>query len=337
MAKVLLFKGVEKKLWEDSKKGLIPSDLTFYRDTKKVEGGAALAARKNIKDIVDGGIIAAEIDEELLMNIEGKALSYAELVKVKPEVDNFKVYLRIPSLKIPSSSKEFLSLVSQRIKNVEEWRSDKKPIVDSLFKTFDRQITEEMARELIKDFWQGDLAAQKENLQKLGNQSIGIGTTPNPQVLEGAVLSKLEPISEWNSALSSHISDSLEELIRDGNAHPSELANIIRQKTPEILTSETITIQREGKRAIEMSTGYYTELLARTIPFEVRNAGYIDRMKQFKDMYIGWKSICPADERSCEECLEKMKESEKIPYKWSDEIPPYHPLCRCRPLAVRED
>lgn len=325
MVKVLVFKGAEKKLWEDSKEG-ISSALTFYKDTEKVKRGASLAAKKSIKGVIDGGIIAAEIEEDLLVSAGGKALSYAELVKIEfPVIDKLETYLRIPSYKIPISSKAFISLVDQRIKNVEEWRTNKKPVVESMFKIFDLEITKTMAQELIKDFWKGDLAAQKENIQKLGSEVINIGT-PNPKVLEGSVLLKLEPISEWNSALSSHINSSLEAAIRDG-ASSSELADIIRKKTPEILTSEKITIQREGKRAVTISTKDYTELLARTIPFEVRNAGYIDRMKQFGDIYAGWKSICPDDERSCEECVEKMKESEKKPFSWGDMVPPYHPNC----------
>lgn len=333
MAKVLVYRGVEKKLWEESSKEGIPSTLTFYKDTAKVKGGAVLAAKKSIPNVIDGGIIATEIDESLLLGVAGKALSYAELVKLEsPGIEKLKTYLRIPSLEIPTSAKALISLVNQRIKNVEEWRTDKKPIVDGLFKTFDYKITKEMGQELIKDFWKGDLAAQKENIQKLGNQVINVGS-PNPKVLEGSVLLKLEPISEWNSALSAHISDSLEAAVRDG-AYPSELASIIREKTPEILTSEMVTIQHEGKRAVTMSTETYTELLARTIPFEVRNAAYIDRMKQFSDMYAGWKSICPDDERSCEECVELMNQSEEVPFKWSDDHPPWHPECRCKPVSV---
>lgn len=333
MAKILIYKGVEKKLWEESGKDGIPSVSTFYKDTAKVKGGAVLAAKKSIPNVIDGGIIATEIDESLLIGVAGKALSYAELVKVEsPGIDKLKTYLRIPSLEIPTSAKALISLVSQRIKNMEEWRTDKKPIVDALFKTFDQKITKEMGQELIKDFWKGDLAAQKENIQKLGSEVINIGA-PNSKVLEGSVLLKLEPISEWNKALSDHISNSLEEAVRDG-ASPMQLANIIREKTPEILTSENITIEKEGKRAITFTTEYYTELLARTIPFEVRNAAYIDRMKQFGDMYAGWRWICPDDERSCEECIAKMEESFIEPFKWGDEIPPIHPLCRCRPVSV---
>ena len=239
MVKVLVFKGAEKKLWEDSKEG-ISSALTFYKDTEKVKRGASLAAKKSIKGVIDGGIIAAEIEEDLLVSAGGKALSYAELVKIEfPVIDKLETYLRIPSYKIPISSKAFISLVDQRIKNVEEWRTNKKPVVESMFKIFDLEITKTMAQELIKDFWKGDLAAQKENIQKLGSEVINIGT-PNPKVLEGSVLLKLEPISEWNSALSSHINSSLEAAIRDG-ASSSELADIIRKKTPEILTSEKIS------------------------------------------------------------------------------------------------
>lgn len=333
MAKVLVFKGVEKKLWEDSRKE-IPSDLTFYRDTGKVKGGAALAAKKSIKDIVDGGIVAVEVDEDLLISAGRKSFSYAEPVKIKSsDIDKLKAYLRISSSEIPASSKAFISLIDKRVENVEEWKTNKKPVVESMFKAFDQKITKDMAQELIKDFWKGDLAAQKENIQRLGNQAIRLGGIPDPKVIEGSVLMKLEPISEWNSALSSHISDGLEAEIRDGKP-PSELAKIIRQRVPEILTSEEVTIQHEGKRAVTMSTKNYTDLLARTIPFDIRNAGYIDRMKQFGDMYAGWKSICPDDERSCEECVQNMYESEKTPYKWSDKHPPFHPSCRCRPIAV---
>jgi hypothetical protein len=333
MAKILIYKGIEKKLWEESGKDGIPSISTFYKDTAKVKGGAVLAAKKSIPNIIDGGIIATEIDESLLVGVAGKALSYAELVKMEsPGIDKLKTYLRIPSLEIPTSAKALISLVSQRIKNMEEWKTDKKPVVDALFKTFDQKITKEMGQELIKDFWKGDLAAQKENIQKLGSEVINIGA-PNPKVLEGSVLLKLEPISEWNKALSDHISNSLEEAVRDG-ASPMQLANIIREKTPEILTSETITISREGKRSVTLSTEQYTELLARTIPVTIRNEGYIDRMRQFEDLYAGWKSICPDDERSCEYCVSKMQESEEVPFKWSDDKPSYHPFCRCTCLAV---
>jgi len=74
-----------------------------------------------------------------------------------------------------------------------------------------------------------------------------------------------------------------------------------------------------------MNTKDYTDLLARTLPFSARNEGYLSRMKQFD--YAGWISICPDDERSCEYCVEKMLQSEKKPFNWDDEMPPYHPNC----------
>jgi hypothetical protein len=194
-----------------------------------------------------------------------------------------------------------------------------------LSKKFEQKISQEAGLQIIRDFWKGDLAAQKENINRFGKEPIEIGA-PNADYMGKILASKMIPISEWNQALSAHILKELEAAIEKGLS-PSQLSSVIKARAPDILNTKKITIEKEGKRPITMSTSHYVDLLSRTVPFSVRNAGYISRMRQFSDRYSGWKSICPDDERSCEECVEKMKESEKKPFSWDDRAPPYHPNC----------
>lgn len=215
---------------------------------------------------------------------------------------------------------------------VRDYTGEARRIMEPLSKKFEQKISKEIGLQIIKDFWRGDLAAQKENVNRFGREEIEIGA-PNIDYMQKVLASKMIPISEWNKALSSHILKELEGAIEKG-LPPSQLSNLIKSRTPDILNTEKITIEREGKKPVVMSTSNYVDLLSRTVPFAVRNAGYISRMRQFSDLYEGWKSICPDDERSCEECVEKMKKSERKPFSWDDRMPPYHPNCRCRPVAV---
>jgi hypothetical protein len=338
MAKVLLFRGVGAKGWKEireSQKGVLGKGVYFYADSEKTPKPYASAGSARAYAGVGGGVIVAEVDEEDIHFGKGYEEGYPYARAVTVPADRVKEVARIPTSDTFGTTKEFLQLVQERVKDIplmQDRIEALRAIMQPLSRSFDRAITKEMGTEIIKDFWRGDVAAQKENLQKFGSEEIKIGA-PDSDLVKGMMLLKLDPISEWNNGLFNHIADGLEKSILEGMS-PSQLADVIRTRTPEILNTETVTIQHEGKRPVTMTTAHYTELLARTLPFTVRNAGYVSRMKQFPDMYEGWKSIYPDDERSCEECVERMKESEEHPYSWEDELPPYHPFCRCRPLAV---
>lgn len=337
MAKVLLFRGVGAKGWKEireSQKGVLGKGVYFYADSEKTPKAYAAATSARSYAGVGGGVIVAEVDEnDINFGEAEEGYPYSRAVTV-PE-NKVKEVARIPTSETLGSSREFLEIVQKRVQDIplmQDRIAAMREIIEPLSRRFDQSITKEMGTEIIKDFWRGDLAAQKENLQKFGKEEIKIGA-PDAGLVKGMMLLKLDPISEWNNALFNHIADGLEKSILEGMS-PSQLADVIRARTPDILNTETVTIQHEGKQPVTMTTAHYTDLLARTLPFTVRNAGYVSRMKQFPDMYEGWKSICPDDERSCEECVERMKESEEHPYSWDDELPPYHPFCRCRPLAV---
>lgn len=325
--KIIVYQGYEKQEWEEAKKGLIPG-TNFFRDTKKKRFGGAVAARTYAGK--DGGVVAFQVDEDQLEEVEGyssdtsRKVAFKDLEALK-NPDRIKTYFRVPTSDTLGTSQDFINLVKERTRIAASWEDTGKKILPALAKNFDIRITEELGKAMIKDFWKGDLAAQKENLQKFGTKEIKIGI-PKEDDVRTILFEKLDPVAEWNKALFYKLGGELDEGIRDGLT-PSQLSELVKSRMPEFINTEEVTIQHEGKRPVTMTTAHYTELMARTLPFTVRNAGYISRMQAFPDMYQGWKSICPDDERSCEECIEKMKQSEETPFSWDDEQPPYHPFC----------
>lgn len=236
-----------------------------------------------------------------------------------------KIYAEIPFASIPTYDAVFLDILKNRAHSMELWEDASSKIFSKLGKQFNAAITPEIAKSIVRDFYSGDQAAQREAMGKLGKEAIEIGM-PKRAVVERALSDRLQPISEWNQALTDALQEKLTQAVREG-AQPSQLKHLIVETAPKFLNEEVVTIQRPGKKAFSMNTKDYTDLLARTLPFSARNEGYLSRMKQYGDMYEGWKSICPVDERSCEYCLAKMQESEDKPFNWGDEMPPYHPNC----------
>ena len=253
--------------------------------------------------------------------LEAKSKALGGLVAVK----NGKVYAEIPFASLPTYDAVFLDTLKARAKSMALWEKASPKIFSKVRKNLDLAITSQIGEAIIKDFYSGDQAAQREAMKKFGKEAIEIGM-PKRAVVEKALADRIQPISEWNTALADALQEKLTQAVREG-AQPSQLKNMVIDMAPKFLAEESVTIQRPGKKAFSMNTRDYTDLLARTLPFSARNEGYLSRMKQYEDMYEGWISICPDDERSCEYCLQKMQESEAKPFNWGDEMPPYHPNC----------
>lgn len=138
------------------------------------------------------------------------------------------------------------------------------------------------------------------------------------------------PIRDYNEALAEKVSEIISEGFEAG-LDQFEVAANLRSRIPEILNNEPVTIQREGKRPVSFTAEAYADLVADTVPYAVRNAGYVSGLEA--GGADGWISVAAGDERMCEECGDK---NGKI-YKFGDPLPPYHNHCRCRPVAYYKE
>lgn len=196
---------------------------------------------------------------------------------------------------------------------------------------FQVMINKNLAKALIKKYQEGDTAAKREIIKRLGKEAIDL-LPPKKEEVARAVTEIIAPISDWNVVMASSLDIEVKEKIDEG-FHPKEISNYLKFRMPQLLDNTIVTIQRPGKRQYSMPASKYIDLVSRTVPMYARNAGYISRMKK-TDKFKGWRSICPADERSCPECVALMEQSKAKPFSWDDPHPPYHPNCRCRPMGV---
>lgn len=146
------------------------------------------------------------------------------------------------------------------------------------------------------------------------------------RLLKEDVARMTRPIQDYNRALAGKV----DEIVRDSFAagkDDMEVARILRARIPEILNNEPITIQRPGKRPVSFTADEYADIVANVVPYAVRNEGYIRGLKEAGA--DGWQSVAVGDERMCPMCGEKHGQV----YGWEDPKPPYHPKCRCRPVA----
>ncbi len=151
-------------------------------------------------------------------------------------------------------------------------------------------------------------------------------TKDDSKILREDVARLTKPIQDYNKALAGKI----DQIVRDSFAAGKddlEVGRILRARIPEILNNEPITIQRPGKRPVSFTADEYADIVANVVPYAVRNEGYIRGLKEAGA--DGWQSVAVGDERMCPMCGEKHGQV----YGWEDPKPPYHPKCRCRPVA----
>jgi len=151
-------------------------------------------------------------------------------------------------------------------------------------------------------------------------------TAQDTQALMDEALRLLNPIKDYNEALASKLTDLVNQGIADGK-DDMEIAADLRSQIPDILNNQPITIQREGKRPVSFTPESYADLIADTIPYSIRNEGYIQGLK--RSGADGWISVATGDERMCEYCGDKDGQV----FGFDDEYPPYHNRCKCRPIA----
>jgi len=204
-------------------------------------------------------------------------------------------------------------------------------VAAELYKDFQISITKALAKQLIQKYGEGSAAALKEISKKVGKEEIE-ALPVSKQAQKKAIVDVLAPIGVWNAGLAKSMEETIKGYIESGFS-PKQISNALQGGLAEKLESEVITIRRPGKQQYSMRAGDYIRLISRTVPMYARNAGYIDRMKR-SEKFLGWRSICAADERSCPECVRKMEESLQSPFSWDVPHPPYHPNCRCRPVGV---
>lgn len=138
------------------------------------------------------------------------------------------------------------------------------------------------------------------------------------------------PIRDYNDALAEKVSEIISEGFESG-LDQFEVAANLRSRIPDILNNEPVTIQREGKRPVSFTAEAYADLVADTVPYAVRNAGYVSGLEA--GGADGWVSVAAGDERMCEECGDKNGQI----YQFGDPLPPYHNHCRCRPIAYYKE
>lgn len=194
---------------------------------------------------------------------------------------------------------------------------------------FQIKVTNSLISFLIEKFYEGDKIGYAEAKARLKNVEL---IKPNPEDIKEAISGIISPIAEWNFQLALEIEKMVKNKIEQGG-EPKEVSVFIKNNLLNILHNTPVVIRKEGKREYIISADNYISLVSKTIPMHTRNAGYISRMKKI-DAFSGWRSVCPADERSCAECMDNMEKSMETPFSWEAPHPPYHPNCRCRPIAV---
>ena len=194
------------------------------------------------------------------------------------------------------------------------------PSVQDSLQTLDARVELNLLEVLAKSYGEGFVKAVE------GMEAKPQVKKDDSRLLKEDVARMTRPIQDYNKALAGKV----DEMVRDSFAagkDDMEVARILRARIPEILNNEPITIQRPGKRPVSFTADEYADIVANVVPYAVRNEGYIRGLKEAGA--DGWQSVAVGDERMCPMCGEKHGQV----YGWEDPKPPYHPKCRCRPVA----
>lgn len=197
---------------------------------------------------------------------------------------------------------------------------------DSMAAAFHAKISDDMTRHLVEQYAKGAIAAVKEVDLQPGMVELG---TADKVKLAKRVARLTAPMADYDTALSNKVCDLVQGMVDEGKS-PGEIADALRAKVPDFLNNEPISIQRPGKSRFTATPKQYSEMLARTIPMDVRNEAYIEKMEQM-GVADGWVPEGVIDGSTCAKCLKEIRDPRVRSF--DEPRPPYHPHCRCRPVA----
>jgi hypothetical protein len=132
-------------------------------------------------------------------------------------------------------------------------------------------------------------------------------------------------MADYNTALANRVHDLVTGMVDEGKS-PGEIAKALRSNVPGFLNGEPISIQRPGKSKFTATPAQYAEMLARTMPNDIRNEGYIEKMKEM-GVADGWIWDGVLDGSTCEKCKKEIRD--KRVRSWDEPRPPQasHPSC----------
>lgn len=187
----------------------------------------------------------------------------------------------------------------------------------------------------VKSYARGQGVAIWESSQ--GKERIELGGA-DPDRSAKFILESLQPIFKYNAELGEQLTARIGDQLQTGLAPETVAANlkgtiIDLMKTPIGIPLKnkdgSPKLDKDGNQAMRFfSPETYANMLSRTTTYTLRNRGYIDHYEKL-GIYDGWISVCAEDERSCEVCIDK---DGKL-FAFDDEMPAYHPFCRCRPKS----
>ncbi|MFA7087296.1 MAG: phage minor head protein [Aliarcobacter sp.] len=194
--------------------------------------------------------------------------------------------------------------------------------------SFNVQMSEKMTRHLIEMYAKGAVAAVQEGDLQPG--IVELGAADKAKLAE-RVARLTAPMADYNIALSNKVYDLVIGMV-DEDKSPGEIANALRIKIPEFLSNEPISIQRPGKSKFTATPRQYAEMIARIVPNDIRNEGYIQKAQEM-GVADGWIWDGILDGSTCKRCREEIQD--RRVRSWDEPRPPQasHPNCRCRPVA----
>lgn len=194
--------------------------------------------------------------------------------------------------------------------------------------SFNVQMSEKMTRHLVEMYAKGAVAAVQEGDLQPGMVELGAA---DKKKLAERVARLTAPMADYNIALSNKVYDLVIGMV-DEDKSPGEIANALRIKIPEFLSNEPISIQRPGKSKFTATPSQYAEMLARTMPNDIRNEGYIQKAQEM-GVADGWIWDGILDGSTCDKCRKEILD--RRVRSWDEPRPPQatHPACRCRPVA----
>jgi len=216
-----------------------------------------------------------------------------------------------------------------------------KPLPVEVVKQFDQlkagfvvELDKATIQTLIKSYARGEAVATWEATKEKGALPLG---GPDPQRQVSKLMEMMQPIHEYNDNLATVLTQRISDQVAAG-IEPG----VIREGMNETITSLMRTpievplkgpdgkpkLDKDGKQMVRVySPESYANMLSRTVTYSLRNEGYLDHYRKM-DNCDGWVSVCSADERSCETCMEM--DEQFFSWESGQEAPPYHPFCRCR-------
>jgi hypothetical protein len=196
------------------------------------------------------------------------------------------------------------------------------------------QLDEATARNVVRAYARGGAVATWESKKTRDQIPVRLGG-PDPEKQIQKLLQMTRPIHDYNEKMATVLEKRITDQIRSGT-EPGVIGQGIKESLSYLLKNPVqVTIKNpDGTPKLDefgfpvtrtYSPEAYANMLARTIPYTLRNQGYIDHY-QAMGIADGWIWVCAEDELSCEPC----KDKHGIQYKFGDPTPSLHPFCRCR-------